>query len=263
MTYHRTHVFVIAFPGIPMSIFVSGGTKGIGLAIALHFSKPGNLVFLDYAGDDDAARRAREQVEARGATCHLIKEDVGTAAGAEAALAQVARHTDRLDQLVHCAVRVVAAPLLEVDLDAFTQAVNVNGTGLLFLVRAALPLLRRGSTVFFLSSRGGRIVVKNYAAVGVGKAMAECLMRYLAVELAPRGIRINTVAPGMVDTEALHTVFGDETPKLLAHAAESNPSGRGIRHADYCSLIEYLASPAAEMIQGQVIFVNGGANLSA
>ena len=246
-----------------MAILVTGGTKGIGLAIALRFSKPGTDVFLNYASDDDAAAKAKAQIEATGAICHLVKGDIGTPAGAGRILEQIAAKTARLDQVVHCAVRVLVSPMLEVDLEAFTRAINVNGTALLYLVHAALPLLVRGSTVFFLSSRGGRMVVKNYAAVGVGKALAECLMRYLAVELAPRGVRINTVAPGMVDTEALHSVFGAETPQLLAQNAATNPSGRGVRHEDYCALIEFLASPSAEMIQGQVVFVNGGHNLSA
>ena len=246
-----------------MSIFVSGGTKGIGLAIALRFAQPGTPVFLNYHSDDAAAQRAKAQVEAKGARCELIKCDIGTPQGAQAALDAVAQHTNRLDQLVHCAVRVIAQPMLEIDLQQFDRALSTNGTALLYLVRAALPLLQRGSTVFFLSSRGGRAVVKNYAAVGAGKALAECLMRYLAVELAPRGVRINTVAPGMVDTDALRAVFGDDTDQLLANNAAQNPSGRGVRDEDYCSLIEYLASPAAEMIQGQVIFVNGGHNLTA
>jgi enoyl-[acyl-carrier protein] reductase III len=245
-----------------MSIFVSGGTKGIGLAIALRFAKPGVHVFLNFHGDTVAAAKALDQVNATGAIGHLIKADVGTPEGARAALAEVQRHCATLDQLVHCAVRVLAQPTLDVDPVAFTQAVNLNGTALLYLVQAARPLLARGSTVFFLSSRGGRMVVKNYAAVGAGKALAECLVRYLATELAPLGVRVNTVAPGMVDTDALHAVFGAETAQLLEHAAKSNPSGRAIRHDDYCNLIEYLASPAAEMIQGQVIFVNGGHNLA-
>lgn len=246
-----------------MNVLVTGGTRGIGLAIALHFAKPGGKVFLAYASDAAAAEQARRAVVARGAECHVIRQDVGTPEGCAALLAEVGRHADRLDLLVHCAVKVVAAPTLEMDPHAFMAALNVNGSALLFLVQAALPLMRRGSSVIFLSSRGGRIVVKNYAAIGAGKAVAECLMRYLAVELAPRGIRINTVAPGIVDTAAVRTLFGDETGKLLQHAAESNPSGRGIQDADYCNLIEFLASPGAEMIQGQVVFVNGGANLSA
>ena len=246
-----------------MAILVTGGTKGIGFAIAQRFAKPGTDVFLNYHSDEAAATNAKQTIDQLGARAHLIRADVGTPAGALAAIDQVNSHTDRLDQLVHCAVRVIAKPALEADLDDFTRAVNLNGNALLYLVKAALPLLQRGSSVFFLSSRGSRIVIKNYAAVGAGKALAESLVRYLAVELAPRGVRINAVAPGAVDTDALRAVFGAETDNILKHSAEQNPSGRSVQHDDYTSLIEYLASPAAQMIQGQVIFVNGGHNVSA
>lgn len=246
-----------------MSILVTGGTKGIGLAIALRFAKPQGDVFLNYHSDDAAALKAKQQVESRGARCYLVKGDVGTPEGVRNVMEQVQSKVMQLDQLVHCAVRVIAQPVLEINAEEFTKAVNLNGTALFYLVQSALPLLRRGSTVFYLSSRGSRMVIKNYAAVGVAKALAESLVRYLCTELAPHGIRINAVAPTAVDTEALRAVFGAETDKILQHAAESNPSGRAVRHDDYTSLIEYLASPAAEMIQGQVFFVNGGHNVMA
>jgi enoyl-[acyl-carrier protein] reductase III len=105
--------------------------------------------------------------------------------------------------------------------------------------------------------------VPNYAAIGVAKSLAESLVRYLATELAPRGIRVNSVAPGVVDTEAVHTLFGDDAEEIVRHAAENNPSGRGVQHSDYTNMIRFLASPEAEFIQGQTIFINGGANLSA
>jgi enoyl-[acyl-carrier protein] reductase III len=246
-----------------MSILITGGTKGIGLAIALRFAKPDNDVFLNFHGDESAALKAKLQVEQKGAHAHLIRADVSTPAGARAVLDQVKAKVPHLNQLVHCAVRVLPVPTLEADPEEFTRAVNLNGTALLYLVQAAKSLLRRGSTVFFLTSRGSRVVIKNYAAVGVAKALAESLVRYLAVELAPLGIRINSIAPAAMDTEALRTVFGGETEKILQQSAESNPSGRALAHEDYTALIEFLASPAAAMIQGQVIFVNGGHNLSA
>lgn len=246
-----------------MTILVTGGSKGIGLQIALSFSEPGNHVFLNYASDDTAATAAKEAVEALGAQCHLLKGDAGTPQGCRKILQSVAAEVDQLDQLIHCAVRAVPKPALECNLDEFTAAVNLNGTALLYLTQAALPLLKRGSTITFLSSRGGRIVVPNYAAIGVAKSLGESMVRYLATELAPKGIRVNTVAPGVVDTEAVHTLFGDDAEEIVRHAAESNPSGRGVRHEDYTNMIRFLASSEAEFIQGQTIFINGAANLSA
>ena len=158
---------------------------------------------------------------------------------------------------------MVPSAALDADPHEFTAAVNVNGMALLYLAQAAAPLFRAGSTVFFVTSRGGRTVLPNYAAVGVAKALAESLVRYLAVELAPRGVRVNAIGPAAVDTEALRQVFGDRTDHVLAEQAAANPSGRAVTHDDYTGLIEFLAGPEAAMIQGQVIFVNGGLNLSA
>ena len=246
-----------------MAILVAGGTKGIGLAIARAFAREAGDVFLAYHSDDPAADKAAEGVAAAGGRPHLVKADAGTPEGCEAMAAAARQITDRLDQVVHCAVDAYASTTLAADPVRFARAVTTNGTSLLFLVQAVLPLLSRGSTVFYLTSRGGRIVVPNYAAVGVAKALAESLMRYLAVELAPRGVRINAIAPAIVETDAVRTLFGAETDDLVRAAASHNPSGRGVRDADYTSLMRWLASPAAEFIQGQVIFVNGGANLSA
>ncbi len=246
-----------------MSILITGGTKGIGRAIALAFAEPGVDVFLNHAGDDAAAREARSLVEATGARCHVIKQDVGTPEGARAVLDRVAATVDTLDQLVHCAVRAIPKRALDCDAHDFAAAVNLNGTALLYLVQAADPMLVRGSTVFFLTSRGGRTVVPNYAAIGVAKALAESLVRYLASELAPRGVRVNSVAPGVVHTDAVRTLFGDQADEVVKHAADSNPSGRGVQDEDYTSVIRFLASPEAAFVQGQTIFVNGGHYMAA
>jgi enoyl-[acyl-carrier protein] reductase III len=244
--------------GAYMSILITGGTKGIGLAIAKRFAKPGAAVFINYRTDRGAAEKATAELQELGAQPHAIEGDVSTPAGARAVLDEVAAKVNHLDQLVHCAVRVLVGPILGANPVAFAEAITLNGTSLVYLVQAAQPLLRYGSTVLFLSSRGSRTVVPNYAAIGAGKALAEALVRYLVPELAPIGVRINSIAPGTLDTDAVRQLFGDETDEFLAGEAAGNPSGRNITHDDYAGLVEFLASPQAQMIQGQVIFVNGG-----
>jgi enoyl-[acyl-carrier protein] reductase III len=86
---------------------------------------------------------------------------------------------------------------------------------------------------------------------------------YLAVELAPKGIRINAIAPGIVETDAVRALFDVDAAGLVRDSGQHNPSGRGVAAADYTKLNALVASPEAEFIQGQVVFVNGGANLSA
>ncbi|MFM2281272.1 MAG: enoyl-[acyl-carrier-protein] reductase FabL [Pseudomonadota bacterium] len=246
-----------------MAILVTGGTKGIGLEIARAFAAPGTQVFLNYHTDEAAAQSAVGEIAALGAECHVIRADAGTPEGCAAIAAFVGERCDRLDQVAHCAVDAYASQALTADPQRFTRAAVTNGMSLLFLTQAVLSLLSRGSTLFFLTSRGGRIVVENYAAIGVGKAMSEAMVRYLATELAPRGIRINCIAPSIVETDAVRALFGDKVGQLMEHAAHSNPSGRAVRPQDYTGMMKFLASPEAEFITGQVIFVNGGANLSA
>jgi enoyl-[acyl-carrier protein] reductase III len=241
-----------------MAILITGGTKGIGLAVAKRFARPGLDIFLNYLSDEAAADSAAAALRALGARPHPIRGDVSTPAGVGAVLREVGSVVASLDVIVHCAVRVLVGPLLSLDPIAFGEAIALNGASLVYLVQAARPLLRPGSSIVFLSSRGSRQVIPGYAAIGAGKALAEALVRYLVPELAPLGVRINCVAPGTLDTEAVRSLFGDGTDAFLASERDGNPSGRNVTHDDYTGLIAFLASPEAQMIQGQAIFVNGG-----
>ena len=240
-----------------MTILITGGSKGIGRAIGVEFARDGADVFLNYRRDDDAAEEAAQAVRDAGGHPHLVRGDVATPEGARQVVAQVGERTDRIDQLVHGAVDPLAGPVVEMDPVRFTEAVQLNGLGLLYMAQAALPLLARGSSIFFLSSRGSNVVVPNYAALGTSKALGESLVRYLAKELAPRGIRANTVSAGPLDTAAIRTVLPDAEERLAA-AARANPSGRGLEFSDVSRAVRWLASEDATMIQGQVVFVDGG-----
>jgi NAD(P)-dependent dehydrogenase (short-subunit alcohol dehydrogenase family) len=248
-----------------MTTIVTGGTKGIGLAIAKQLGRKGERGILVYHSDDVAARDAQAEVAATGAGVTVVKADIGTPEGVAQAMAAVGDEDDGPLHIVHSAAMIYPTTLLDADMGTFTQAIHTNGLSLLYLVREALPRLSRGSSVVLISSAGARTPQARYAALGVGKALAESVMRYLVMELAPRGIRINAVAPGLVATGSVAGMVGSEAAaaQLLERAGRANPSGRLSDDSDYASVVEFLLSPAAEFVQGQVIHANGGAYVPA
>src|SRR6056297_2233140 len=179
-----------------MTILITGGSKGIGRAIAARFAADGDEVLINYHNDDDAAGQAADQVRAAGGTATLIKADLGDVDGLADLVAQVSERVDRLDQVVHGAVLPVSSAAMELDVATFQRATWINGAVLLPLVQGLRPLLGDGSS----------IVVPGYVSIGAPKAMAEAIMRYLAVELAPDGIRANTIVASGVLTDAVRSV---------------------------------------------------------
>lgn len=244
-----------------MTIVVTGGTKGIGLGIARRLARDGEALVLAFQSDEAAAHAAQTELAASGARVTTVKADIGEITGAARVMDAAAAAGGGPLQLIHNAAMIYPTTLLEADLEKFTRAIQVNGLSLLYLVQKALPMLDRGSSIVFISSAGARQASANYAALGAGKALAESLVRYLVPELAPRGVRINAVAPGLVDTSSVAGMVGGEeaAARVLERAARSNPSGRLSRDADYAAVVEFLLSPAAEFVQGQVIHANGGA----
>ncbi|MBS1677510.1 MAG: SDR family oxidoreductase [Actinobacteria bacterium] len=244
-----------------MAICITGGSSGIGRAIAERFATPGNDVFVNYHANDDAAAATAAAIEAGGATPHLLKVDISTSAGAAELLGLVAERTARLDQLVHASAATERGPLLELDPERLEAALTLNATALVHLVREARPLLVEGSTVFYVTSRGGRVVIPGYGSLGAAKALGDHLARYLAVELAPSGIRVNSISPGPVDTAAYRAMFPDDWAERLDAAAAANPTGRGLEKAEIAEVVATLARPEFAMVLGQTIAIDGGFSL--
>ena len=238
------------------SVFVTGGSRGIGKAIALRFAGLGaTRVAIGYMRSDAAAEETAEELSALGAEPVLVRGNVTSSRMLEQVEA-----LGPLDVLVHNAATGVIRPALETEDKHWDWTLNANARALLGLTRVAAPAMAPGSSIVAISSLGSVRVLENYTLVGVSKAALEALVGYLAVELAPRGIRVNAVSAGVVETGALDH-FPNREEMLSSGAA--NPAGRLVTPADIAGLVSFLVSPDAEMIRGQVVVVDGGWSLPA
>jgi enoyl-[acyl-carrier protein] reductase III len=151
--------------------------------------------------------------------------------------------------------------VLELEEKHWDWTVNGNARALLTLARHAVPSMSEGSAIIAISSLGSTRVLDDYAVVGVSKAALEALVRYLAVELAPRGIRVNAVSAGLVETGALD--YFEKRDEMLAFYRGRTPAGRLVEPRDVADVVCFLASPAAGMIRGQTVVVDGGYSILA
>ena len=238
------------------SVFVTGGSRGIGKAIALNFAALGAArVAIGYLRSDRAAEETGEELAAFGAQPVLIRGNISS----DRVLEEVAL-LGALDVLVHNAATGVIRPALETEDKHWDWTLNANARALLALARVTAPQMTDGSSIVAISSLGSQRVLENYSLVGTSKAALETLIRYLAVELAPRGIRANAVSGGVVDTGALEHFPNKEA---MLRFGRDNPAGRLVRPEDIADAVAFLCSAAAEMIRGQTLVVDGGFSLRA
>ena len=238
------------------SVLVTGGTRGIGKAIAHRLVSLGAArVALGYLRNDSAAEEAAEDIRAAGAEPILVRGNLAS----QKVITEFASHGPYA-VVVHNAATGVIRAALETEDKHWDWTIATNARALLSLTRACAPDMDPGSSIVAISSLGATRVLDNYILVGTSKAALESVVRYLAVELSPRGIRVNAVSASVVETGALeHFPNRDE----MLGSIDRTPAGRLVVPEDVAGAVAFLCSEDADMVRGQTLVVDGGFSLLA
>ena len=242
------------------SIFISGGSRGIGKAISLSLAKKGALLFINYLRDDESAVKVKKEAEKKGAKVFLLPGNIGDPDIILSLFKSIREKTHHLDALIHNAALGVFKPVHQLREKDWDISLDVNAKALLFLSQSALPLMKhRGGRIIAISSLGSNHFTPNYGSIGVSKAALESLVRYLAVELAPHKIRVNAVSGGLIETDSLKMFpHFDEMKKEFLRRV---PGGRLGTPEDIAKVVSFLLSPGSDWLYGQILIADGGYSL--
>jgi enoyl-[acyl-carrier protein] reductase III len=245
------------------TVLVTGSGRGIGRAIALNFAELGAHVVINYFRNRKPAEQTALQISALGRKSLLVKANIGEIADIQKLFDAVEEQFGGLDILVNNAASGYNRPMMEQKVKGWDWTININARAALFCSQKAVPLMvkRAGGFIVNISSPGSSRVLSDYVVVGASKAALESLTRYLAVELSPYNIVVNAVSPGVVVTEALEYFSVMQDPGHIERAAAATPAGRLTSMEDVAGVVAFLCSPAAAMIRGQIIQVDGGFSL--
>ncbi len=243
-------------------VFVTGGTRGIGRAIAVEFAKSGARVAINYLRNKRSASEALSELEGFGEGHLLVKGNVADEAKVGAMYEAIEEAWGGLDILVSNAASGVLKPAMEMTMKHLHWTIDINAGALLPLAQGAVRLMNAGwGKIVAVSSLGATRALPNYFAVGASKGALESMIRHLMVELAPKGINVNAVSAGLVDTEAL-THFPNRE-EMLGGAIQRTPAGRLTTPLDVANAVMFLCSRYAAQIHGQTLIIDGGSSVLA
>ena len=239
---------------------VTGAARGIGRATAKKLAAEGCDVAVNYYNSADAAETLCSEIRAVGRRAVAIAGSVGIPDSVDEMFAEFGKHFDRLDILVSNAASGVLKPTIDMTLKHWRWCLETNALALNLLTQRGLPLMGEGARVIAMSSLGAQRAMPGYGFIGASKAALEALARALAQELGPRGIRVNVVSAGVVDTDAL--AYFPNREELLANFAERTPAGPVLTADDVAGAVYLLCLPEAAMINGHTLVVDGGFAIS-
>jgi len=241
---------------------VTGSSRGIGRAIALSLADSKVDVAINYLRNRTRAEETAQEIEARGVKALVLKGNVANPEHVERIFSTIDDEWGGLDIVVSNAASGVLKPARELTMHHFDWAMHINAAALLPITQQFLKLRAIGEkTLVAVSSLGALRAIPNYTAVGASKAALESMVRHLAAEFAPEGMRINAVSAGTVDTDAL--LHFPNREELLESARSRTPAGRLVHPQDVANVVVYLCTEYASMIHGQTLIIDGGYSILA
>jgi enoyl-[acyl-carrier protein] reductase III len=242
-------------------ILVTGGTRGLGRAIAFQLAAQGASVFAGYFQNEEAAEEFRREAARREVACATIKANLMTPGGVQTLCEQTLEGQQRVDALVYSSATGVHKPLEALTQRHLATVWQVNVGAFFDLSVKLRPSMPSGSKIVAISSEGARRAVNRYGAVGSSKAALESLCRQMAMEWASAGISVNAVSPGLLETDTLSIL--ENAPNRVKQEISFNALKRLVRLQEVAHVVHFLCSPASDGIVGQTIAVDGGKGISA
>jgi len=239
---------------------ITGGTRGIGRAIALSLAQNGvDKIIANYLQNDAEAKITANKINQFNVKFILAKANILYPEEIDKLFELVTSNTDHINIFIHCAALNAFKPLKDIKPNQWDLTMNINARSFLYCVQQCLPMMPKGSSIVAISSLGGQRVIPDYGAMGPTKAALETTIKYLAAELAGSGIRVNAVSAGLIETESIKKFPGHDN--LIKKVLEKTPANRLGTPDDIAQAVLFLISSAADFIYGQTIIVDGGYSL--
>jgi enoyl-[acyl-carrier protein] reductase III len=239
---------------------ITGAARGIGSAIARKLAHAGCDVVVNYYNSHPEAEALCAEVRTLGRRALAVKASVGIPDSVDELFTEVGKHFERLDIVVSNAASGVLKPALDMTLKHWRWCMETNAFALNLLAQRAAPMMGVGGRIIAITSLGSVRALPNYAFIGASKAALESLVRSLAQELGPSGIRVNAVSAGVVETDALS--YFPNRDELVASFRARSPAGPVLTPQDVAGAVYLLCLPEAGMINGHTLFVDGGFAIS-
>jgi enoyl-[acyl-carrier protein] reductase III len=248
---------------MPLAL-VTGGSRGIGRAIVERLARDGLDVAFLYRRDEAAAAEVQQAVRALGRRCTALRADLGDPAAVGAALDRLDAG-EPVDVFVANAAATAFRPLLEMKPHHLEKTFAITVGAFLGIVQRVAPRMPAGGRIVTISGMDTHRYVAGHGILAAAKAALECLTRYLAVELGPRGLTVNAVNPGYVDTDSVTMYLGDEAGRraFFEEIEGATPLRALGRPEEVADLVAFLCSAEAAWMQGQVLYLDGGIFLHA